>query len=241
MKILGKTLIPIFLATAILASCNSFISTPTTSPTNAAETATVTVSTAVTTSPDTNAATIPVSPATTSASPTPLVFSDPSAPMSEQIIYYYFVTIAEDPRPEGSVVIMPDMYILAPTLSDITYSPDTAANLKNAMEAVLKDGRNGWVSDKLEIVDVAFGDDHADLVLQGEYFGVGDVTLIAARMQILMTVFANPYIQTAAITLNGDTIGNLGVSNSMNAKPADYVFTRSEIDTFMNEHANEKP
>jgi len=54
-------------------------------------------------------------------------------------------------------------------------------------------------------------------------------------------VFANPSVQTAAVTLNGDTIGNLGVSNSMNAKPADYVFTRVEIETFINEHAYVSP
>ncbi len=132
---------------------------------------------------------------------------------------------------------MPDTYILAPTLSDIPYGPDTAVNLKTAMEAVLNDSRNGWIGSNLEISDVTFGDGHANVVLQGEYFGVGDVTLIAARMQILMTVFANTSVQTASVTLNGDTIGNLGVSNSMNARPADYVFTRSEIETFMNEHA----
>ena len=79
------------------------------------------------------------------------------------------------------------------------------------------------------------------MVLQGEYFGVGDVTLIAASTQILMTVFANPSVQTATITLNGDTIGNLGISNSMNAKSVDYVFTRTEIETFINEHAYVSP
>jgi hypothetical protein len=161
--------------------------------------------------------------------------------MSERIVYYYFVTTAE-PLPEGSVVVIkPDTYILAPTPSDITYSPDTAADLRTALEAVLLDGRNGWISTNLEIVDVTFADGHADVVLQGEYFGVGDVTLIAASMQILMTVFTNASVQTATVTLNGDTIGNMGVSNSMHAKPADYVFTRAEIETFMNEHAYVSP
>jgi hypothetical protein len=79
------------------------------------------------------------------------------------------------------------------------------------------------------------------VVLQGEYFGVGDVTLIAARMQILLTLFANPAVMTASVTLNGDTIGNLGVSNSLNARPADYAFTRTEIETFMHENAYNSP
>ena len=79
------------------------------------------------------------------------------------------------------------------------------------------------------------------MVLQGEYYGAGDVVLIAASMQILMTVFTNASVQTATVTLNGDTIGNMGVSNSMYAKPANYVFTRAEIETFMNEHAYVSP
>jgi hypothetical protein len=151
------------------------------------------------------------------------------------------VTIAENPRPAGSVVIMPDAYILAPTLSDTRYGPETVVNLKTALKAVLNDGRNGWIGSNLKIGDVTFGDGHANVVLQGEYFGVGDVTLIAARMQILMTVFANTSVQTASVTLNGDTIGNIGVSNSMNTRPADYVFTRSEIEIFMKEHAYVSP
>ncbi|WKZ34291.1 MAG: hypothetical protein QY332_11780 [Anaerolineales bacterium] len=164
-----------------------------------------------------------------------------TAPMSERIVYYYFVTTAENLRPEGSVVIMPDTYILAPTTTDLIYSPDPAANLRLALEAVLSDSRNGWTSNNLEISGVTFKDSHANVVLQGEYFGVSDVTLIAAKMQILMTVFANASVQTATITLNGDTISNMGISISINAKPADYVFTRAEIETFISEHAYASP
>jgi hypothetical protein len=174
-------------------------------------------------------------------SPTPLLFTDPSIPISERIVHYYFLTPAENPFPEGSVVVMPDTYILAPALSDSTYSSDTAADLGTAVKTALKDDRNGWVGSDLEIVDIAFRDGHADLVLQGEYFGVGDVTLIAARMQILMTLFANASVQTASVTLNGDTIGNMGVSNSLDARPADYVFTRDEIEKYINEHAYVSP
>jgi hypothetical protein len=61
--------------------------------------------------------------------------------------------------------------------------------------------------------------------------------LVAARMQILLTMFANPAVQSAAVTLNGDTIGNLGVSSSTDAKPADYVYTRAEMETYLQEHA----
>jgi len=69
--------------------------------------------------------------------------------------------------------------------------------------------------------------------LQGEYFGESDKVLNAASIQILLTVFANPAVQSAAVTLNGDTIGNLGVSSSTDAKPADYVYTRAEMETYL--------
>ena len=60
-------------------------------------------------------------------------------------------------------------------------------------------------------------------------------------MLILLTVFANPAVQTAAVSLNEDTIANLGISDSRDAKPANYVFTRAEIETYLKEHAYVPP
>ena len=157
-----------------------------------------------------------------------------SFPVSEQIIFYYFVQGAFHFVPEGSVLTP---ILLFPASSDKPYTSDTAADLRIALGLVLQDERNWWISSDLEIVDVTFHDGHADIVLQGEYSGESDEVLVAARMQILLTVFANPAVQTATVTLNGDTIGNLGVSNSTDAKPADYVYTRAEMETYIKEHA----
>ena len=159
---------------------------------------------------------------------------DPSFPVSEQIVFYYFVQGAFHFVPEGSVLTP---ILLFPAASDEPYTSDTAADLRTALELVLQHERNGWISSDLEIVDVTFRDGHADIVLQGEYSGESDKVLSAASMQILLTVFANPSVQTAAVTLNGDTIGNLGISSSTNAKPADYVYTRAEMETYIDEHA----
>ncbi|MCJ7622841.1 MAG: hypothetical protein MUO76_05005 [Anaerolineaceae bacterium] len=79
------------------------------------------------------------------------------------------------------------------------------------------------------------------MVLEGEFFGAGDVVLIAAREQILLTVFTEASVQTATITLNGKNIANLGISHSSQAKPADYTYTRAEIETFIAENAYEIP
>ena len=161
-------------------------------------------------------------------------------PTSERILYYY-VMIAENVPPEGSVVIMPNVLILAPTLSDTAYGPDTVTNIRIALESMIDDAHNREIIRNLDIDNITFSEGHTDVVLKGEISGAGDVVLIAARMMILMTVFTDVSVQTATVTLNGDTIGNLGVSNSMDAKPVDYVYTRAEIETFIAENAYASP
>jgi hypothetical protein len=154
-----------------------------------------------------------------------------SFPVSEQIVFYHFFV---PQHPSTWAVRTP--ILLLPASLDKPYTADTAADLRTALELVLDHDRNAWISRKLEIVDVTFRNGHADIVLQGEYSGESDEVLVAARMQILLTVFANPTVQSAAVTLNGDTMGNLGVSSSANTKPADYVYTRTEIETYWMEH-----
>ena len=161
----------------------------------------------------------------------------PSFPESDQIVFYHFVQGAYHFVPGGSVR---DPFLF-PASSDEPYTSDTTADLRSALERVLQDERNRWISSDLEIVEVTFRNGHADIVLQGEYFGESDKVLNAASIQILLTVFANPSVQTAAVTLNGDTIGNLGVSSSTDAKPADYVYTRAEMETYLIEHAFLEP
>jgi hypothetical protein len=246
-------LIALFLVAGMLTSCNSFLSTPTTSPADMLETAVSTVSTALAETqravPTANASllplptvsfptTTPTSVPTLPPSSTPLVFTDPSVPLSERIVYYYFVKPAENPIPEEAILAV---HLLAPTYSDETYTSDTAADLRTALETVLHDERNIWLSNDLEIVNLTFRNGHTDVVLQGEYFGMGGAVLEAASRQILLTVFANPSVQGAAVSLNGGTIWNLGVSHESSAKPDGYVYTRAEIETFMNEHAYISP
>jgi hypothetical protein len=168
-------------------------------------------------------------------SSTPLVFTDPSIPLSERLIYYRGVAPGENPIPDGTVLAA---YLFAPTYTNETYTADTAADLRTALEFILGDRNGIWVSSD---IDVAVRNAHADVVLQGEYHVAGGGELWAASWQILMTVFANPSVQTATVTFNGRTISNLGISRSEDAKPDDYVYTRAEIEVFMNENAYVSP
>ncbi|MCJ7622924.1 MAG: hypothetical protein MUO76_05440, partial [Anaerolineaceae bacterium] len=56
--------------------------------------------------------------------PTDTPTESPTAQPPVPIVYYYFVAIEDTSPPAGSVVILPDVLILGPTLSDIARSPD---------------------------------------------------------------------------------------------------------------------
>jgi hypothetical protein len=180
-------------------------------------------------------------------SSTPRAFSDPSIPLSERIVYYYRVRDRETPIPEGAVRAA---YLLAPTYADETYTSDTAADLRTALDIVWHDERNRWAGPDFEpeIVDITFRSGHAEVRLQGEY-SIGEPSasrdvygpFVDRRMLILLTVFANPAVQTAAVWLNDDTIGNLAISDRKDAKPANYVFRRAEIETYLKENAYVPP
>ena len=173
---------------------------------------------------------------------TPLVFTDPSIPLFERIVYYHPVWSEQEPIPEGTVRAV---HLFAPAYTDETFTSDTAADLRTALEIILhEDIRRVWYSSDLEIVDVTFGNGHANGVLEGEYRAAGDAQPCAASLQILMTVFANPSVQTAAVTLNGDAIGGLCIFRGGDPpiiQTVDDVYTRAVIETYMKENAYVSP
>jgi hypothetical protein len=157
------------------------------------------------------------------------------------IVYYYFVEVESESPPAGSVIILPEILILAPAQSDAARSPDSKANIGLALQTMINDPRNAWTSTEVSITSVTFEQGTANVALDGEYFGAGDIVLIAARAQILLTVFAEASVQTATITLNGENIANLGISHSSQVKPTGYAYTRADIETFVAENAYEIP
>ena len=260
MNIVGKTRVILFLAAIMLASCGSGQPTPTMGDAEIMETAISTVSTTLAETqrviPTNTALPLPPvkppTPTRTSPPPsptsTPLAFTDSSIPLSERIVYYYNIDYHPDkPIPEGAVaaVAVYPAGFLAPTYADETYTSDTAADLRTALELLLHDGRNREREFEPEIVDVTFRFGHAKVLLRGEYY-IGEPStsrdvcapFVRSRMLILLTVFANPAVQSAAVSLNEDTIGNLC---SIDVKPADYVFTRAEIETYLKEQTYVTP
>ena len=100
MKILEKAFIPLLAVLAMMVSCNVFRPKLATSPIVTETRSTIPTATFT----DTPSSFL-------STSPPP----DISSQVSDKILYYYFVDIAEDVPPEGSIVIMPDV----PTASNV--------------------------------------------------------------------------------------------------------------------------
>jgi hypothetical protein len=148
----------------------------------------------------------------------------------------------QGPVLEGTVRAV---HLFAPAYTDETFTSDIAADLRRALEIILhEDTRRIWDSSELEIVELTFGNGHADVVIQGEYFALGDAQPCAASLQILMTVFANPSVRTAAVTLNGGMIGGLCIFRGGDPpmiQTVDDVYTRAVMETYMKEHAYVSP
>lgn len=189
--------------------------------------------------PPATAPATPVAFPTLRPSSTPLVFTGPSGPLSERIVYYRFGTGGENLIPGGTYLADFD---LAPVYSDGTYTSDTAADLRTALEIALQDGRGWWGETDLEVVDAAFANGHAEVALQGGYFASGDAQPCALSIQILMTVFANPSVQSATLSRNGRPSGVMCAFREGDPpviQTEDDVYTRAEIETFMEENAHE--
>lgn len=157
------------------------------------------------------------------------------------IMYYYMALPGDDISPTGSVTILPDQVFLSPVESNQLASSDIEADLRKALEAMVNDAHNNQVMGQVTIASISFSDGRADIALQGDLYAAGDIILIAVRMTLLLTVFSDASIETASITLNGKNIANLGISFSGEAKPENYVYTRSEINEFMAENAYANP
>ena len=76
-------------------------------------------------------------------------------------MYYYFVDPKTVPYPDGSIIVMPETYILAPTPSAAAFASEPAADLKSALEAALSPADIGslfFVTVDLDTGETRFAD-----------------------------------------------------------------------------------
>ncbi|MBN1433456.1 hypothetical protein JW921_01770, partial [Candidatus Fermentibacterales bacterium] len=105
-------------------------------------------------------------------------------PPPSPVIYYAFVETDGEELPEGSVVVLEDILVLAPmeSLEQIEQAPE--ARLEAALNAMIQDEGNAWTGEDLRVESVSLRDGHAEIELEGAIFGAGGIVLVAARTQI---------------------------------------------------------
>lgn len=154
--------------------------------------------------------------------------AEPTVTQQNPLVYYAF-TQGDVPTRLGSVVIVPDQITLIPVSIPVPHSDDIAKNIETALQAMMIDENNLWASGNLAVEEVTFNEGLATVRLTGEITGTGGAVLSAAGTQILLTVFTDTAVENAIITLNDETIRNLGISNSAEAQPPETVYLRADI------------
>jgi hypothetical protein len=151
----------------------------------------------------------------------------------EPLVYYYFIESTYSNLPAGSVIVLPEILALAPAQSEIAWVSVSSINIGSSLGAMIDNPGNQWTSDNLAATSVSSSKGHTTVALEGEVTAAGDIVLIAFRMQVLLTVFADISLTSATVILNGECIGNLGISSESEAKPVDFAYTpRADIEAF---------
>lgn len=149
---------------------------------------------------------------------------------SSSPVYYRFAAEGERPEPEAVVTIQEGILVLVPVELAVDITTEPSARIRAALEAVIGDPGNPWTGESLGVESASIEDGHATVELQGSIMAPGDIVLVAARTQILLTVFAEPEVQTATITLNDECMANIGASHESELLPPDHVFTRADAE-----------
>jgi LysM repeat protein len=148
------------------------------------------------------------------------------------VIPYYVVSQTDD---GGGIPVGCEGYML-PLRTGFAFAQEPATNIHASLSPLLampstEVGESGYVNylggQGLWISSLSVSNGHADLVLGGTFMLIGTCVDPQIEAQILLSVFADPRISTAYITVNGQNLKQM-VDMSGQTGP-DAIYTRSDI------------
>ncbi|MEO1287575.1 MAG: hypothetical protein AAFV93_07390 [Chloroflexota bacterium] len=104
-------------------------------------------------------------------------------------------------------------------------SGDVSSDLQSALGTLIG-ADNIWQANELYIDVLTVEGDLATVALTGEVQAVGGAILSIVPIQFFLTIFEQVTINRAIVTLNGESLYNIGIANDAQARPADFVTTR---------------
>lgn len=147
--------------------------------------------------------------------------------------YWRFIWL-DSGQPEGAWVELFPMAYLERVESNAAAGADPAENIGSALQRIIDtpDDRL-WETDNMTVDDVRVEGTAAIVTLSGDVMFVGGAVAAGAKMQLAMTVFEQPGIETVLITLNGANIANLVIDHPSQEKPDDFVYTRDSFADYL--------
>jgi hypothetical protein len=146
-------------------------------------------------------------------SPTPLT------PITYYVITYWSAAPEE---------VKGERNILVPLVLSGQRTDDPAANIRAGLQAIFDHPESQPEFSNFSITSITVTADHAVVEI------VGVIPLDYEPFQLdypwlfLLTIFNEPAIQTAVVTLNSECVGNLSIEGC----PADQVYTRAEVEAY---------
>ena len=140
------------------------------------------------------------------------------------IIFWQSLGIGEVTPTEDDIVII-EQIVLRRMETAIASTGNPVDDIEQSLQMMLG-SHNLWNSESLTIDSVEFSDSQATIHLGGRIQAPGDIVLIAARQQMLLTLFEIPQVDSILMTVSGLHIMNIGISHDSQAVPDNHALSR---------------
>lgn len=159
-------------------------------------------------------------PATQVVTPDPQLAGTP-------IVYWRFASIL-DVTPTDEDIVIFGLGILRRVETTTARTGIPSADLETSLQGMMS-SQNVWTAENVVLESVTVEGDMVTIRLSGTISAVGGAILSVVPTQFQLTVFEEPGIIRALITLNGQNIANIGISHSSQAVADNVPFTREGL------------
>ena len=149
---------------------------------------------------------------------------------SDRPITYWRLIWLDSGLPEADMIALTSQVVLDRVETQIRAGADPAENIRTALQLIIDTPEDRlWLTDGMTIDEVSVQESAAVVRLSGHINVIGGLVGLGTEVQLAMTVFEQPGIETALITFNGLNIANLVVDHESQLQPEDFVYTRADL------------
>ena len=149
---------------------------------------------------------------------------------SNRSISYWRLIWLDSGLPEDGMIALTSQVVLDRVVTGVAAVEDPAENIRTALQLIIDSPEDRlWMTDGMTIGEVSVDGSAAVVRLSGHINVIGGLVAFATQVQLAMTVFEEPGIETALITFNGQNIANLVVDHESQRRAEDFAYTRADL------------